>query len=118
MRYLLLLLSVLAISGCTRWSLDKALDRAYLAYQNGDCQRVMVELSRAERLSRSRKYLQPEISLLRGQCLERQKQFIDAAQTYRFILQNHAGTEYAYRADARLKTLQALGHISSEAARK
>ncbi len=46
----------------------------------------MLDLSRAERRIRARPYLQPEISLLRGQCLERQSLFVDAAQTYHFII--------------------------------
>jgi hypothetical protein len=46
--------------------------------------------------------------MMRGQCLERQKMFIDAAQTYQFIIASYPD-EYAYRA-ARLETLQSLGH--------
>ncbi|MNG99749.1 hypothetical protein D3C79_589280 [compost metagenome] len=50
------------------------------------------------------------MSLLRGQCLERQKLFVDAAQTYQFILQRYPQSEYAFRARARLQTLEQLGH--------
>jgi outer membrane protein assembly factor BamD (BamD/ComL family) len=59
---------------------------------------------------RARPYLQPEISLLRGQCLERQNLFVDAAQTYQFIIGRYPHSEYAYRARARLETLRQLGH--------
>jgi TolA-binding protein len=54
--------------------------------------------------------MQPEISLLRGQCLERQALFIDAMQTYQFIITQYPASEYAYRARARMDTLRALGH--------
>lgn len=57
-------------------------------------------------------YLQPEISLLRGQCLERQSLFVDAAQTYHFIIARYPTSEYAYRAKARLETLRQLGRLN------
>lgn len=110
MRIMLVLLVALSLSGCTRWFLDRHLDNAYRAYERGDCPRVMLELSNAERKSRSRRYLQPEISLLRGQCLERQKLFVDAAQTYEFLQARYPNSEYAFRARARLETLRQLGH--------
>lgn len=110
MRTLLILTLALSAAGCTRWSLDHHLNNAYRAYENGECEEVMLELSQAERKSRSRSYLQPEISLLRGQCLERQNLFVDAAQTYQFIISRYPASEYAYRARARLDTLRQLGH--------
>ncbi|MEX6503607.1 tetratricopeptide repeat protein [Pseudomonas zhanjiangensis] len=113
MRTLLILSLALSAAGCTRWSLDRHLDNAYLAYQQGDCDEVMLELSQAERRSRSRSYLQPEISLLRGQCLERQNLFVDAGQTYQFILTHYPASEYAFRARARLETLRELGHLNA-----
>ncbi|ARU89617.1 tol-pal system YbgF family protein [Pseudomonas sp. M30-35] len=110
MRTLLLITVLLAMSGCTRWALDRHLNSAYEAYDQGNCDRAMLELSQAERYSRSRRYIQPEISLLRGQCLERQNLFVDAAQTYGFIISRYPASEYAYRAKARLQTLSELGH--------
>ena len=47
----------------------------------------MQSLSQAERRSKPRSQAQPEISLLRGRCLERQGLFVDAAETYRFIIE-------------------------------
>jgi hypothetical protein len=67
-------------------------------------------LSQTERRIRSRPYLQPEISLLRGQCLERQALYLDAIQVYRYMLATHPHSEYSYRAAARLETLRELGH--------
>ncbi|MDH4869220.1 tetratricopeptide repeat protein [Pseudomonas sp. BN515] len=113
MRTLIILTLLVAVSGCTRWSLDHHLNNAYRSYEDGDCEDVMLELSKAERKSRSRQYLQPEISLLRGQCLERQNLFVDAAQTYQFIIARYPSSEYAYRAKARLETLQQLGRVGS-----
>ncbi|MGX5220603.1 MULTISPECIES: tetratricopeptide repeat protein [Pseudomonas] len=110
MRTLLLIALLIAVSGCTRWALDRHLNSAYQAYDKGNCEAVMLELSQAERYSRSRRYIQPEISLLRGQCLERQNLFVDAAQTYQFIISRYPASEYAYRAQARLQTLSELGH--------
>jgi hypothetical protein len=110
MRTLIILTLALVATGCTRWSLDHHLNNAYRAYEDGDCARVALELSQAERKSRSRGYLQPEISLLRGQCLEREQLFVDAAQTYQFIISRYPTSEYAYRARARLQTLEQLGH--------
>jgi TolA-binding protein len=49
--------------------------------------------------------------MLRGQSLERQKLFVDAAQTYQFIINQYPSSEYAYRARARLDTLQQLGYF-------
>ncbi|NQD92238.1 tetratricopeptide repeat protein [Pseudomonas sp. CrR25] len=112
MRTLLILTLALSAVGCTRWSLDHHLNNAYRAYQQGECEEVILELSQAERKSRSRSYLQPEISLLRGQCLERQNLFVDAAQTYQFIIGRYPASEYAFRAKARLETLRQLGHHS------
>lgn len=110
MRQLSIIIATLFISACAS-QLDRRLDAAYLAYNQGDCARTMVELSRAERLSRARRYLQPEISLLRGQCLEREGLFVDAVQTYRFIGAQYPASEYAFRARARLETLEKLGHL-------
>ncbi|WP_192983193.1 tetratricopeptide repeat protein [Pseudomonas sp. EggHat1] len=116
MRTLIILAVALVATGCTRVSLDHHLNNAYRAYHEGDCARVALELSQAERKSRSRNYLQPEISLLRGQCLERESLFVDAAQTYQFIITRYPASEYAYRARARLQTLEQLGHHSPAAA--
>ena len=113
MRTLILILtlaSLASLAGCTRVSLDRHLDEAYRHYTEGDCDQALLDLSRAERNSRSRSYIQPEISLLRGQCLERQNLFVDAAQTYEFIISRYPASEYAYRARARLETLRQLGH--------
>ncbi len=49
--------------------------------------------------------------MMRGQCLERQKMFVDAAQTYQFIIASYPQSEYAYRARARLETLQSAGPL-------
>ncbi|WP_271409020.1 tetratricopeptide repeat protein [Pseudomonas sp. Q1-7] len=111
MRTLIILTLLATVAGCTRWSLDHHLNNAYRAYERGNCEDVMLELSKAERKSRSRQYLQPEISLLRGQCLERQSLFVDAAQTYQFIIARYPTSEYAYRAKARLETLEQLGRL-------
>jgi len=110
MRLSPLIVALLSLHGCTRTTADYHLDNADKAYAEGECGRVMLELSQTERNIRSRPYLQPEISVLRGQCLERQKLYVDAAQTYRFVLQNYPRSEYAFRARARLDTLQQLGH--------
>jgi hypothetical protein len=110
MRIVMILVLMAALGGCTRWSMNSNLDSAYRAYDRGDCETVMLDLSKVDRQSRARRYVQPEVSMLRGQCLERQNLFVDAAQTYRFIISHYPGNEYAYRAQARLDTLQQLGH--------
>jgi outer membrane protein assembly factor BamD (BamD/ComL family) len=113
MRSLLLITIGLLLSGCTRWLADYHLDNAYRYYAEGNCNQVGLELSQAQRQIRARPYLQPEISLLRGQCLERESMFVDAEQTYQFIVSHYPGSEYAYRAKARLNTLEQLGHLRS-----
>ena len=113
MRTLIVLALAASAAGCTRLSLDHHLNNAYRFYDEGNCERVMLELSQAERQSRSRPHLQPEISLLRGQCLERQKLFVDASQTYLFIIERYPKSEYAFRARARLDTLAQLGHYKA-----
>ncbi len=117
MRLLLIGVVMLGAAGCNSMTMDYHLDQAYKEYNAGDCDKAMLELSQAERKSRSRSYVQPEISLLRGQCLERENLFVDAAQTYQFIIARYPSSEYAYRARARLDTLQQLGHRPREAAR-
>ena len=110
----ILLLATLSVGCSSRNALDRHLDSAYQHYQEGDCERVMLALSQAERASRPRDNVQPEISLLRGQCLERQGLFVDAAQTYRFIRTRYPASEYAFRGGARLETLRQLGHYQPE----
>ena len=117
MRALIGLALAASAVGCTRWSMDHHLNNAYRAYDRGDCARVMLELSQVDRTSRSRPFIHPEVSLLRGQCLERENLFVDAAQTYQFIIARYPSSEYAYRARARLDTLQQLGHRPREAGR-
>jgi TolA-binding protein len=111
MRSLLLLTVAVLLCGCTRFMADYHLDNAYRYYSQGNCNQVSLELSQAERQIRARPYLQPEISLLRGQCLERDNMFVDAEQTYQFIVSRYPGSEYAYRAKARLNTLEQLGRL-------
>ncbi|WP_313519492.1 tetratricopeptide repeat protein [Pseudomonas sp.] len=118
MRRFIALALLAGVAGCTRYTLDHHLNNAYRAYDEGNCEQVMLELSQAERKSRSRNYLQPEISLLRGQCLERQSLFVDAAQTYQFIISRYPTSEYAYRARARLETLDQLGQAQPAAPAK
>ncbi|MBA1202406.1 tetratricopeptide repeat protein [Pseudomonas capeferrum] len=110
MRALIVLAVAASVVGCTRWSMDHHLNNAYRAYDRGDCQRVMLELSQVDRTSRTRPFIHPEVSLLRGQCLERQKLYVDAAQTYRYLIDHYPRNEYAFRAKARLQTLEQLGH--------
>ncbi|WP_433736894.1 tetratricopeptide repeat protein [Pseudomonas putida] len=111
MRFMLIAaLALFSVTGCTRFSMDHHLNLAYSAYDRGNCEQVMLELSKVERASRARPYVWPEVSMMRGQCLERQKMFIDAAQTYQFIIAAYPQSEYAYRAHARLETLASLGH--------
>lgn len=110
MRILVIVVLLFSVLGCSRHRLDSNLNNAYQAYERGECEEVMLYLSKAERYSRSRSYIQPEISLLRGQCLERQALFVDALQTYQFIVARYPTSEYAYRARARLETLRQLGH--------
>jgi TolA-binding protein len=119
MRFVLiaaLAISALSVTGCTRFSMNHHLNLAYSAYERGNCEQVMLELSKVERASRARPYVWPEVSMMRGQCLERQKMFIDAAQTYQFIIASYPQSEYAYRARARLETLQSLGHYPTRSA--
>ena len=115
MRALIVFALAASAVGCTRWSMDHHMNNAYRAYDRGDCARVMLELSQVDRTSRARPFIHPEVSLLRGQCLERQGLFVDAAETYRFIIERFPASEYAYRARARLETLRQLGHYHSEA---
>jgi outer membrane protein assembly factor BamD (BamD/ComL family) len=110
MRFALIAVLALSVTGCARWSMNHHLNNAYSAYDRGNCEQVMLELSKVERSSRARPYVWPEVSMMRGQCLERQKLFADAAQTYQFIMASYPQSEYAYRARARLETLQSLGH--------
>lgn len=115
MRIVMILVLLATVSGCTRWSMNSNLNSAYRDYERGDCDAVMLELSKVDRQSRARRYIQPEVSMLRGQCLERQKLFVDAAQTYQFIITQYPYSEYAFRARARLDTLSQLGYYRGNA---
>ncbi|GAB6389113.1 tetratricopeptide repeat protein [Stutzerimonas marianensis] len=110
----IIVLATLSVGCSSRSALDRHLDNAYKQYELGNCDQVMLELSQAERRSRPRDNLQPEISLLRGQCLERQGLFVDAVETYRFIGSRYPASEYAFRGRARLETLRQLGHYQPE----
>ncbi|WP_392890987.1 tol-pal system YbgF family protein [Pseudomonas migulae] len=111
MRFALIAVLALSVVGCTRFAMNHHLNNAYKAYDRGNCEQVTLELSKVERDSRARPYVWPEVSMLRGLCLERQKLFVDAGQTYQFIIASYPQSEYAYRAQARLDTLQSLGHF-------
>ena len=116
MRFVLIAALALSVTGCTRWSMNHHLNNAYSAYDRGNCEQVMLELSKVERASRARPYVWPEVSMMRGLCLERQKMYIDAVQTYQFIMASYPQSEYAYRARARIETLQSLGHYPMRSA--
>jgi hypothetical protein len=111
MKRLLLLTLTIVLTGCASQGHDADIYQAYQAYQRDDCGAVMLHLSSAERRSRFRAYQdQPEVSLLRGLCLERQALYLDAAQIYRYLQRHYPRNEYSYRAGARLETLRLLGH--------
>ncbi len=114
MKPLLTLIGLALLAGCASNPPGAYLNQAYRAYDQGNCEAVIQQLSRAERAARSRPHLQPEISLLRGLCLERQGFYLDAAQTYRFLQYRYPASEYTYRAGARLETLRQLGHYDPE----
>lgn len=111
MRIVLVLLLVASVAGCTRWSMNHHLNNAYRAYDRGHCETVMLELSEVDRDSRSRPYIWPQTAMLRGLCLERTKFYLDAAQTYQWIINEFPQSEYAYRAKARIETLRILKFI-------
>jgi hypothetical protein len=114
MKYFTIAFALAVLVGCSSNPPGAQLNQAYRAYDQGNCEAVISHLSRAERAARSRPHLQPEISLLRGLCLERQGLYLDAAQTYRFLQQRYPASEYTYRAGARLETLRQLGHYDPE----
>ncbi|PTR29401.1 MULTISPECIES: tol-pal system YbgF family protein [unclassified Pseudomonas] len=116
MRIVLIVVLTLSVVGCTRWSMNHHLNNAYSAYDRGNCEQVMLELSKVERDSRARPYVWPEVSMMRGLCLERQKMYIDAVQTYQFIIASYPQSEYAFRARARIETLQSLNHYPTHSA--
>lgn len=116
MRILFVLAVMASVVGCTRWSMDGHLNNAYRSYAAGNCDSVMLELSQVDRESRARPFIQPEVSMLRGQCLERQNLYLDAAQTYQFIMSEYPTSEYAFRARARVETLQQAGYLRGEPA--
>ena len=62
----IIFLATLSVGCSSRNALDRHLDMAYKQYELGDCGQVMLELSQAERRSRPRDNLQPEMSLLCG----------------------------------------------------
>lgn len=105
-----LLTATALLSGCAAGP-HSYIDRAYQAYDAGSCEQAQRALAKAEHRSRSRSHLQPEISLLRGLCLERQALYLDAAQTYHFMIRHYPHSEYSYRAGARLETLRQLGYV-------
>lgn len=115
MKLLLPMVLSLTLFGCASQGHDADIDNAYRAYQQDDCGAVMLHLSSAERRSRFRPHQdQPEVSLLRGLCLERQALYLDAAQIYRYLQRHYPHSEYSYRAGARLETLRLLGHYDAE----
>ncbi|PKL96693.1 MAG: hypothetical protein CVV19_18070 [Gammaproteobacteria bacterium HGW-Gammaproteobacteria-9] len=74
---IIIFLSLLTVGCSSRHASDRHLDAAYQHYEADNCDRVMQSLSQAERRSKPRSQVQPEISLLRGQCLERQGLFVE-----------------------------------------
>lgn len=115
MKPMALLVLPLILAGCAAQHHDADINRAYQAYESGNCEAVYLHLSSAERRDRYRAHKrQPEVSLLRGLCLERQALYPDAAQTYVFLQRHYPNSEYSYRAAARLETLRLLGHYQPE----
>lgn len=93
------------IVSCGGLSIDTSLKQSYQSYQKNDCEDVFYTLSYVERQMAPRTDLQPEISMLRGMCLEQQHLYQDAIGTYTFIMATFPESEYAYRAKARIKVL-------------
>ncbi|MCL6417553.1 hypothetical protein MIB92_17970 [Aestuariirhabdus sp. Z084] len=99
----------LTLVGCSGYqvstSVNEGMDLAHQQYADGDCVATIQTLSKVERMLRSYRFMQPEVSLLRGLCLERQGYYLDAMETYNYIVATFPQSEYAYRAKARLKVL-------------
>lgn len=115
MKLLIPVILFTALAGCASQGHDADINKAYRAYQQDDCGAVMLHLSSAERRNRFRPHQdQPEVSLLRGLCLERQALYLDAAQIYRYLQRHYPHSEYSYRAGARLETLRQLGHYDAK----
>lgn len=106
-----MLVLLAGLAGCASQNHDADINNAYQAYARDNCEQVYAHLSSAERRTRYRPHQrQPEVSLLRGLCLERQALYLDAANTYLFLQEYYPHSEYSYRAAARLETLRQLGH--------
>ena len=75
----------------------------------------MLELSEVDRESRNRPYIWPQTAMMRGLCLERTKFYLDAGQTYQWIINEFPKSEWAYRAKARIETLRILKFIPGPA---
>ena len=103
------------LGGCASQNHDTDINNAYKSYDRGNCEEVYLHLSSAERRSRYRAHQrQPEVSMLRGLCLERQGLYLDASQTYLYLQKHYPHSEYSYRAAARLETLRQLGHYQPQ----
>lgn len=105
----------LLLSGCTSFRIDRTMEEAYSNYDNDNCEAALHNLSEADRLIRKRRYLQAEISMMRGLCLERQGYFMDALETYRYILSRYPQSEYGFRARARIRLLEGQSLMKSDA---
>lgn len=111
MKPIALVVLLILLAGCASRHHDSDINNAYRAYARDSCEQVYLHLSSAERRARYRaNQRQPEVSLLRGLCLERQGLYLDAAHTYTYMQQYYPQSEYSYRAAARLETLRQLGH--------
>jgi hypothetical protein len=82
-----------------------AISRAYSMIENGRYESALKRLSAAESYVETTPDKRAEINFLRARCYEGLNEIDDAIGIYEFIVLNFPDTQYAFRAQRRLKRL-------------
>lgn len=97
---------VLVFQSCGGMAQDGAMMRAYKSFEKGECDKVLIRLSEAERLTAPTPELKAEILFLRARCLEIQQETSDAKGLYKYIISTFPQSQSAFKAKERLKMLE------------
>jgi hypothetical protein len=101
-----LLTAAFSLAGCAGMVLDGGLIIAHEKIEKGEYHDALSHLASAELSSKLTTDIRAEIYWLRGQCYEGLKDIPSAIGVYKFLIDHHRLSPYAYQAKERVKALE------------
>lgn len=96
----------LTVAGCMSMAQKGAMNLGYKAMDHHNYEDALRKFSQAEKYREATPAMEAEIMFQRGRCYEALGHRGDALGVYRFLVQKHADTSWAFQAKERLAELE------------